>query len=170
MKMSAILLSGLLLLGSLASITANATEQSTLQKCGEAKLTVLFWDVYESALFTPNGSYSPDTRPFRLDIRYLRDISASDLIKQTAKEWRAQGLADPAQDAWLQKLGEIWPDVATGDTLALLVDEKSYSQFTMNGVEIGRIDNPSFSDAFAGIWLSDATTRPALRNALIGAR
>ena len=169
MKTFVILISGLLLLASLAS-AATATEQSTLQKCGEAKLTVLFWDVYESTLFTPTGSYSPDVRPFRLDIRYLRDISASDLIKQTAKEWRAQGLADPEQDAWLQKLGEIWPDVATGDTLALLVDENSYSQFTMNGVEIGRIENPSFSDAFAGIWLSASSTRPTLRDALIGAR
>lgn len=167
MKMSA-LLSGLVLLVSLAS-DATATEQSTLQKCGEAKLRVLFWDVYESTLFTPNGRYSPDIRPFRLAIRYLRDISASDLINQTQKEWRAQGLADPDQDRWLQKLGEIWPDVETGDTLALLVDEKSHSQFTMNGVEIGRIDNPNFSVAFAGIWLSERTTRPTLRDALIGA-
>ena len=169
MKMTSILISALLLLGSLTA-DVGAAEQLTLQKCGEAKLRVLFWDVYESALFTPNGSYSPDTRPFRLDIRYLRDISARDLITQTEKEWLAQGLADPEQEAWLQKLGEIWPDVETGDTLALLVDENGHSQFTMNGLEIGRIDHPGFSSAFSGIWLAETTTRPALRNALIGAR
>ena len=148
-------------------VHADVTEIAPLQKCGAAKLRVLFWDVYESTLFTPSGNYEPDARPFRLDIRYLRDISAKDLINQTKKEWRAQGLVNPQQDEWLITLADIWPNVATGDTLVLLVDEENHSEFSMNGVEIGRIESAQFSAAFAGIWLSPKTTRPALRAALI---
>ncbi len=169
MNKIALIFSSVLLLSSW-TVSANASETPKLQKCGEAKLRVLFWDVYESALFTPSGNYEPDARPFRLDIRYLRNISAENLISQTKKEWQSQGLTNPEQDSWLLTLAEMWPDVETGDTLALLVDENSHSQFSMNGVEIGRIESPQFSTAFAGIWLAASTTRPAMRAALIGAR
>lgn len=139
-----------------------------LKKCGEAKLTVLFWDVYESALYTPDGAYQPGVRPLKLDIRYLRNIKASDLVKQTRKEWQAQGLAHPQQEAWLAQLEALWPDVAANDVITLMIDQSGNAQFNFNGEPLGAIPEPAFADQFAAIWLSPNTTRPELRAQLIG--
>ena len=149
------------------ALSASATTLG-LQKCGEAKLTVLFWDIYESSLYTPTGQYHPDIRPLRLEIKYLRQIKADDLIEQTAKEWQAQGLHDSRHGAWLETLGTLWPDVRKHDVLALSITEDGSAAFTFNGEPLGVIEDPDFGSAFAGIWLSPTTTRPELRAALIG--
>ncbi len=145
-----------------------APDQAALQKCGEAKLSVLFWEVYESSLYTPTGAYEQGTRPLRLEIRYLRDIRGGDLVKQTKKEWDAQGLAHPNQSTWLARLTELWPDVSEDDVIALHLDDRNISRFTLNGETIGTIEDPDFGEQFAAIWLSPNTTRPELRQALIG--
>lgn len=140
----------------------------TLEKCGEAKLSVLFWDVYESTLYTPNGAYVPEVRPLRLEIRYLRDIKGIDLVKQTGKEWRDQGLEDPRHTIWLGELLSLWPDVSKGDVITLDLDESGIARFSFNDDTLGSITDPDFGRDFAGIWLSPNTTRPELRAALIG--
>lgn len=167
----------LLVVGAPSAPASNALTESaeaslqalqSLQKCGEAKLSVLFWDVYESALYTPTGSWEPSVRPLRLQIRYLRDIAAKDLVKQTRKEWEAQSLSHPSHPEWLATLETLWPDVTKGDLLDLYVDENNISTFYFNGEKLGEIGEPLFGEHFAGIWLSPNTTRPELRAALIG--
>lgn len=153
---------------SMASAGALAPETTPLLKCGEAKLSVLFWDVYESALFTPDGRYRAGVRPLRLDIRYLRDIDADDLVTQTGKEWEGQGLTSEQHVAWLEQLRTLWPDVRKGDVISLNLDLNGRATFSHNGELLGRLDNPQFGEDFSGIWLSPETSRPALRSALIG--
>jgi hypothetical protein len=140
----------------------------TLRKCGVARLKVLFWDVYESSLYTPDGTWSEGVRPLRLDIRYLRSISALDLVKQTGKEWAEQGKSSPQHMVWQGELLSIWPDVTEGDVISLAIDPSGVSTFLFNGDAIGTIGDPQFGEDFAGIWLSPDTTRPALRRQLIG--
>lgn len=156
---------GVLCLGLSLSVSGNTVD---MQKCGAARLTVLFWDIYESSLFTPSGQYYPGIRPLRLEIKYLRQIKASDLVAQTAKEWQAQGIQDSRHDTWLTMLDNLWPDVKANDVLALSIAENGGAQFTFNGELLGTIDDPDFGRDFAGIWLSPRTTRPKLRAALIG--
>jgi hypothetical protein len=149
------------------SLLANGNTPD-LQKCGEARLTVLFWDIYESSLFTPSGEYYPDIRPLRLEIRYLRAIKAKDLVAQTAKEWQAQGIEDSRHAQWLSVLTELWPDVSQNDVLALAIADNGRAEFSFNGQFVGAIEDPDFGRDFTGIWLSPNTTRPQLRAALIG--
>lgn len=149
------------------SLLANGNTPD-LQKCGEARLTVLFWDIYESSLFTPSGEYDPDIRPLRLEIRYLRAIKAKDLVAQTAKEWQAQGIEDSRHAQWLSVLTELWPDVNQNDVLALAIADNGRAEFSFNGQFVGAIEDPDFGRDFTGIWLSPNTTRPQLRAALIG--
>jgi len=139
-----------------------------LLKCGAARLKVLFWDIYESSLYTPDGTWSEGVRPLRLDIRYLRAISALDLVKQTGKEWAEQGKSSPQHMVWQGELLSIWPDVTEGDVISLAIDPSGVSTFLFNGDAIGTIGDPQFGEDFAGIWLSPDTTRPALRRQLIG--
>jgi hypothetical protein len=145
------------------------TTTATLKKCGSALLKVLLWEVYESSLYTPDGTWQEDTRPFRLDIRYLRTITAENLVKQTGKEWAEQGKVSPQHAAWQENLRSIWPNVADGDVISLAVDKADVSTFLFNGAVIGRLTDPQFGKDFSGIWLAADTTRPKLRRQLIGA-
>jgi hypothetical protein len=49
-----------------------------LKKVGEAKLKVLFWDVYNSSLYGKTGEYQSEQFPQALKINMLRDIDAED--------------------------------------------------------------------------------------------
>ena len=132
---------------------------------GQARLRVLFWDVYDSELYTPNGSWL-SRAPYRLEITYLRDISSVQLIEETEKAWKTQGRSHPSQALWLEALSDIWPDVSSGDKLTLWVDQKFASVFYFNLKPIGAIADPDFGELFGGIWLAEDSPRPILRNKL----
>ena len=150
-----------------ACSTAHAGD--SLQLVGEARLKVLFWSVYNSRLYAPDGLYSADKRPLRLEIEYLRNIDADDLVDRTALEWRQQGKTHQRQPQWLQALSQLWPDVGENDVLALELDETDRSTFYINGALLGRIEDAEFGRHFLDIWLSPETSQPELRSALIGA-
>lgn len=136
-------------------------------RVGKARLKVLFWDVYDSALYTPSGHWD-EHPPYQLSLSYLRDIPVHQLVEETEKAWRQQGVSHDQQSAWLQQLGVLWPDVSAGDTLVLGVGVTGRNGFWFNGQFIGGIDHPDFGHLFAGIWLSENSPRPALRAQLIG--
>ena len=152
----------------LYSQTPDAEMALPLQKVGEAKLKVMFWDVYHSTLYAPGGRYESGVRPLRLQIRYLRDIKAKDLVKQTGKEWVAQGREHPNTEAWLARLTQLWPNVAEDDVITLDIDGQGASHFRHNNVSLGSIADPAFGELFSGIWLAEDTTRPVLRATLLG--
>lgn len=139
-----------------------------LKKCGTALLKVLFWEVYESSLYTPDGTWQEGTKPFRLDIRYLRTISAEDLVKQTGKEWAEQGKVSAQHAQWQEDLRAMWPNVTEGDVISLTINKTGVSTFLFNGKRLGSLQNPQFGEDFSGIWLGADTTRPKLRKQLIG--
>ena len=164
----ALLLTPMVQANSVGTVPLVDQGNQSLRKCGAARLKVLFWDIYESSLYTPDGTWSEGVRPLRLDIRYLRAISALDLVKQTGKEWAEQGKSSPEHIVWQGELLSIWPDVTEGDVISLAIDPSGVSTFLFNGNAIGTIGDPQFGEDFAGIWLSPDTTRPALRRQLIG--
>lgn len=148
--------------------TAAGANAGELELVGKARLEVFVWPVYESRLYAPGGEYSPQQRPLRLEVTYLRDISTDQLVDRTQKEWRHLGLEHPQQKQWLARLGELWPDVAEDDTLTLELDGDDQSRFLLNGEPLGGIDDPAFGDHFLAIWLSPDTSRPNLRRDLLG--
>ncbi|PLW83673.1 hypothetical protein CWI75_04820 [Kineobactrum sediminis] len=153
----------------LAALLAAATQASdNLEMVGEARLSVMFWSVYDSRLYSEDGRYDPGQRPLRLEIEYLRDISASALVDRTGEEWDHLNLNHEGSQAWLEELRGLWPDVTKNDVLALDLDEQNRSTFLLNGEPLGVIEDPAFGEHFLAIWLSPDTSRPALRRALIG--
>ncbi|MEH6582305.1 MAG: chalcone isomerase family protein [Halioglobus sp.] len=147
--------------------SAMSTEDS-LKLVGEARLKVLLWSVYDSRLYSKTGNYNPELRPLRFEIEYLRNIQASDLVLQTELEWEQQGVDHPRRAQWLETLLKIWPDVAEDDVLTLHLDEQGESTFYSNDVLLGKIGDPDFGVHFLDIWLSPATSRPGLREGLLG--
>lgn len=153
----------------LAALLAAAAQASgSLQMVGEARLSVMFWSVYDSRLYSEDGGYRPNQRPLRLEIEYLRDISSTALVDRTGEEWDHLNLSHERKPAWLQELRGLWPDVSKNDVLTLDVDERNRSTFLLNGEPLGVIEDEAFGEHFLAIWLSPDTSRPALRKALIG--
>jgi hypothetical protein len=145
-----------------------ANPLSGLEKVGEAKLKVLFWDVYNSSLYNQTGKYQVNQFPQALKIDYLRDINADDLIEKTQEEWEKLGIVPATFTPWIPLLADIFPNIKKGDTLLLKVNEEQQSEFFFNGKTIGKITDQTFGHNFLRIWLDENSTYPKVRNKLIG--
>tara|TARA_R110000868_G_scaffold31062_14_gene114181 strand:+ start:1549 stop:2259 length:711 start_codon:yes stop_codon:yes gene_type:complete len=141
---------------------------SELKVVGEAKLKVLFWDVYNSTLYSQSGEYQTEFFPQALKIDYLRDINADDLIEKTKEEWEKLGIKQETFSNWIPLLTEIFPNIKKGDTLLLNVTENQQSEFFFNGKTIGKITDKNFGPSFLRIWLDENSSYPKVRNKLIG--
>ena len=138
------------------------------QKVGEGRFSVLFWDVYDAKLFGPNGEWSTD-EPFALSIHYLLEIEGSDMAARTVEEMRKQGLKDESIIAeWYNLLRNMFPDVKEGSVLTAVFVPGQHTKFFSNGQEIGIVEGDEFLNWFSGIWLSEKTSEPELRQQLIG--
>jgi hypothetical protein len=145
-----------------------ASPLSELKKVGEAKLKVLFWDVYNSSLYSQSGTYQSKQFPQALQINYLRDIDADDLIERTQDEWEKLGIKQETFNQWVPLLTQIFPNIKKGDTLLLKVSEDQHSEFYFNGKSIGKITDKVFGKSFLRIWLDENCSYPKVRNRLIG--
>jgi hypothetical protein len=141
---------------------------SGLKKVGEAKLKVLFWDVYNSTLYNQTGEYLEGQFPQALEIDYLRDIDAKDLIERTVDEWKKLDIEQITYERWIPLLSDIFPDIKKGDTLLLRVNDNLHSEFFFNGQTLGRISDSNFGKSFLRIWLDINCSYPKVRNQLIG--
>lgn len=139
-----------------------------LRKVGSARLRVLFWTIYDSTLYSADGDFTRIEPDLALAITYRRGIPASELIERTFDEWRDMELSTPNQSMWRSRLEEIWPDVESGDTLTLYVDEELASRFYFNERFIGTMMDSDFTRQFLAIWLSEETDYPSQRAELIG--
>ena len=140
-----------------------------LKLVGNAKLSILFWDIYQSALYTPSGKYASEVMSDEIvfRIQYLRDITAKSLIERTIEQWRYLKIVEGQYEQFLPKLNLLWPDISSGDTLTLHLN-KNRSLFYFNNTFIGSIDDPTFGSLFLSIWLSPNTSQKDLRAELLG--
>ncbi|WP_264877118.1 chalcone isomerase family protein [Vibrio agarivorans] len=160
-----------------ASLQPDLSAVEQWKRVGSADLDWLFFDVYQSNLFTPDGQYrlSHDVspHPLALTIIYERSISSSQLVEATQDQWQKMGFKSSHFEDWLAQLKTIFPDVNEGDSLMYVSDgEAGVFKFKRSGSErwisVGKIDDENFSDAFLSIWLSSKTQYPKLRRQLIG--
>lgn len=138
------------------------------QKVGEGRLTYLFWDVYDAALFAPDGQWNSD-QPFALKLSYLRDITGEKIADRSIEEMRNQGFDDEVKLAtWHTQMRDIFPDVGKGTSLTGVYTSDGAAVFYYNNEESGRINDAEFSALFFNIWLSPDTSAPDLRRKLLG--
>jgi hypothetical protein len=156
------------LIFSLTIGTAMANPINSLQKVGEAKLEILFWDIYTSELFSTTGQYQEDIFPVALKIKYLRNIDAEDLLDRTLSEWLKLGISEEQAKPWLTQLKGLWPNIKKSDELLLLVNSDKSSEFFFNDESLGQLDDSEFGPSFLRIWLDENCSYPKLRKMLIG--
>ena len=134
---------------------------------GEGQFSAFFLDIYHARLEAAVPEFRfPDSAPYRLTLTYQRNIPAARLVEETGKQWRRQGVR--VRPEWLAHLHDCLPSIRRGDTLSLLVTPARDSQIFHNGRLLAQIRDSDFTDAFAGIWLSERTTRPEFRQTLLG--
>jgi len=146
-----------------------ALNKSNFKIVGKAKFSVLFWDIYESALLTTSGNYPITNQQHQLlfEINYLKDISSNELIKRTEQQWQHIGIPANNYQAYIPELKRLWPDISKGDTLSLIINNQ-HSVFYFNQQYLGIINDPVFGQRFIDIWLAKNTSQPKLRLQLLG--
>lgn len=169
----------------LSFFTCNAFSVSTTSswrewpKAGSAELSVLFFDVYSSELYTPDGDYIVEDditpHPLALSITYKRDISKAALVEATVEQWNKLGYDQTLIPGWEEIVTDIFPGVSEGHNLTYVTNGVKGSFFYSPAENeqsrlIGTIEDEKLNDAFLAIWLSPKTEYPKLRKGLIGDR
>lgn len=137
-----------------------------MQPVGSGKMSTVLFDVYDIALYSPTGKYDP-AQPVALSIRYDLSIDGADIADRSRDEMKRQNIPAAKLDAWKAEMKRIFPDVKDGTVLSALCAPGKPTTFYKDGHAIGTITDPEFGKAFAGIWLSQHTSEPKLREELI---
>ena len=144
------------------------TNSEKWQVVGSASLSVLWFDIYDATLMTPNGQFESYAKPLAISLNYKRDISKEELIEETDKQLKRFIKDDAIRQGWLDQLNQIWPAIEKGDQLIYRTDQKGIGYFIFNEVLIGSIDDPLFTHTFPQIWLSPQGNYPTLASRLRG--
>jgi len=137
-----------------------------LELIGSGEFRKFGFHLYDASYWSAPQS---DRRALR--ITYRKNIRSERLIDSTFKEWRRLDVATESRwEQWSRELAEIWPDVASGDTLIAIVDDAARQTefFDGAGRSLGCVYDPEFGPAFLDIWLSPKTSARSLRTALVG--
>lgn len=136
---------------------------------GTHRLEVLFFDVYDAALWAEKKPWSFDQK-FALSLRYLSDISKSDIVDTSIEEMarhKPLGALEPSYRAMLET---IFVNVSAGDRItAVFVPTKGLT-FYLNGTVLGKINDLNLATQFISIWLHPNASYGEMRSALLGIR
>ena len=151
-----------------AALGLPVDEMRGMDLVGEARMRVMFWNVYDARLFAPQGDWSAQ-KPFALSLTYLRKFRGDRIARRSIVEIRGQGFDDEQTLArWQTQLTAILPDVEAQDEIVGVADEQGHTRFFLDGEPIGDIPDPRFTRAFFAIWLDERTSEPELRAQLLG--
>lgn len=140
------------------------------QMVGTGRLRVFGFQVYDARLWAGPEfkAASFASHPLALELSYLRAFEGQAVAERSISEMRrAAPLGDELADKWMSALRGVLPDVKSGDRIMGVHRPGVGASFWMNGKPLGEIRDAEFARRFFGIWLSPATSEPALRNALL---
>lgn len=138
---------------------------------GQTRLSVWGFKIYDARLWSPPGLNARNfaSQPLALELAYLRDFTAADIVERSLKEMRRSANLSAAQaQQWTAEMLRVFPDVKAGDRVLFLHRPGISANFWLNGRPVGEIADPEFARLFFGIWLSPQTSEPAMRLALLG--
>ena len=140
------------------------------QLAGSARLRVVGFKIYDATLWVEPGFSAAgfERHPLALTLTYLRDLKGAAIAERSLAEMARGGTISPAQaQAWLAAMQASFPDVRTGDRLTGLHSPARGADFWLNGQARAGVADPEFSRLFFGIWLSQTTSEPEMRRALL---
>ena len=176
-------LSGLLAYAGLASSPLASAQTLALSELGEewhklplrGQAMFRFWglEIYEATLWLPvEAGASWSAHPLVLSLLYRRHFSAQEIAQRSVQEMLRQGpLSDAVVQQWQRQLTQALSDVRPGERLTAVYDPQKGLRFWHHAQRVrvcGQIDDRALAQKFLGIWLSESTSAPALRQALLG--
>lgn len=152
------------------ALPANATTGlPELKAIGGGLLRIFGFQIYNAYLWTPAGTSFDRGKPYVLDIHYLRNFTAQQLADRSIDEMQGQGVGSDTQyPKWIAEMKRVFADVKPGDRLTGVATAARTAKFFYNGSYRGEIADPAFTDAFFGIWLSEKSSQPRMRERLLG--
>lgn len=139
---------------------------------GSGRMRFLAFDLYEARLWTP-AEFRParySEAAFALELNYLRSLSTEVLVEASVREMRRLGSLTSQREAiWTPPLKAAFPSVKPGDRITGVHRPGQGAAFYVNGQLRTAWDDPELGRAFFAIWLSPASSEPALRAQLLGA-
>ena len=142
---------------------------ATLQ--GSGRLRFVGLSVYDARLWRGPSPLGADwtTAPLALELVYQRSLVGRLIAERSLKEMRRQReISDDEAGRWLAAMTQLFPDVKEGDRITGLHVPGVGARFAVNGAVRGDVRDQEFARLFFGIWLSEKTSEPALRRALLG--
>lgn len=148
-----------------------ASHLGKAQLRGRASLRFFGLLVYEARLWT-GPTFDADnyaSQPFALELEYARKLEGPAIAERSIAEMRRVGDFSEAQSRqWLALMMQAFPNVGAKDRLVGVHDGKGRVRFYFNGKLTTDINDKDYARLFFGIWLSNKTSAPALRAALMG--
>ena len=123
------------------------------QLVGEAQFKVVFFKIYDAALFAPEGEFSRSA-PFALRIKYLVDADKERIVKQSIDEMERQKAAKPDRLAkWKTLMEDSFTDIKENDLAYMVQNEDRTLTLWTNDEEPVTITDKGFARAFLNIWV-----------------
>jgi len=132
------------------------------------RLKIWGFEIYDALLWSrPGFSVQQYTaQGFGLELVYLRKFDGKDIAARSIEEMKKIGAFSPDQErTWLKAMTDIFPNVQKGDSLLGIYKPNEGAEFWSGPKRLGVVPDPQFAKLFFGIWLHEATSAPAIRQA-----
>lgn len=143
-------------------------ELPNLKLVGSGKLKVFFMDIYKLRLYSANGRYSSEDN-FVLEFEYLKPVSKNTIVDASISELsKLYDVTVEQKKLWRQILNRGITDMIAGETAAVIFFKTGKIKFYSLGRLQASFDAPKFKKYFASIWLGKRSSRPKLKQQLLG--
>lgn len=135
---------------------------------GEAQFKVVFFKIYDAALFASEGEFSR-AKPFALRIKYLVDADKDRIVKQSVDEMARQKAARPDRLAkWKLLMENSFTDIKENDMAYMIQNEDRTLTIWTNDDEPVTISDKGFTRAFLNIWVGRKARDKEFQRQLFG--
>jgi uridine kinase len=135
---------------------------------GKARFQVLFFKIYDAALYAPNGVYDRRT-PYALRLTYLINGKKDRIIKQTVKEMKRQRAAsDSTIEGWVPLMEQAFIDMPKGTSADFIHTGDGRLVLTVRNEIHAELTDRRFIRALMDIWLGPKVRDADFQLALLG--
>ena len=135
---------------------------------GSGVLKVLFMDIYKLNLYANEGRYSWHN-DFVLEFEYLKPVSKSTIIDASINELTKSDVVTSTEiKFWKRILDKGIVDMNAGELASVSFTNEGMVTFYLDDRPPVSFKAPKFAKGFSSIWLGKNTSRPRLRQKLLG--
>ena len=141
-----------------------------LRLAGQGQMRFLGLRIYDARLWVGPGfeAQAFAAYPLALELTYHRAFRREAIAQRSVQEiQRRRTLSSEEAKRWTAALAQWLPDVQAGDTLTGVYLPGQGMQLWRGSQDLGVLPDAELARHFLGIWLSEQTSEPSLRKALL---